>query len=1500
MRDGEKDKKELIEEVSRLRLQIDSLRKDMSLSNLEDNVFRIIADSVQAGIYIVQNGRTVFTNAHISSYSGYSEEELLKLSLISDTVHPEDQIRVRAAGIGMLKGRDPTPYEYRILCKDGSVRWLLEKVVSIMYQGKRAVLGNTIDITEKKRTEAELVQLTERLSMQVEERTAALLKANEALRESEVRYRSIYENMLVGIYHSTPEGRFIRVNPAMAAMCGYDSPQEMIDAISDISREYYADPVERERFSGLLKAHGRIDNIEYQVRRKDGSKIWVAVNARSVSDDQGGILYYEGTCRDITEQIRMQDHLRESEEVFRLLFEKSGDANLITDGVRYVDCNESALRIAGFSDKSQLLGLTPEDISPYRQPDGELSSEKAKKMINLAFAEGSNRFEWVRKRPDGTELYLDVMLTSIQVKGKRLLYTTWRDISERKKADDELRESRQRLAHIIDFLPDATFVIDKGGCVIAWNRAIEEMTGIGASKMLGRGNYEYALPFYGVRRPILIDLVFQTEEDIEKRYLFVQRSEDGSLLAEADVSTESRPCILWGIASPLYDSKGALTGAIESIRDITERKKVEQALRESERQLATIIDFLPDATMVIDREGKVIAWNRAMEDMTGVDSKDMIGKGNYEHGVPFYGVRRPTLIDLVLNPDEELEKQYTTFERRGEILFGESYTPALQGSRGAHLSATASILRNSKGEIIGAIECIRDNTERKKIGEDLRRSEKKYRDLVDNTPVGVYQASADGRILFANQAYADIFGYESANAMIGVNAVTLYKDWNDRRKFLESLQQYGRVLNYEIEVLSKSGETKFILTSCVLEENLVSGTIIDITRRKQAEKALHEGERRLSDIINFLPDATMVIDREGRVIAWNRAIEALTGFMAVDILGKGDYEYAIPFYGVKRPILIDLVFEPREGLENKYEGIKRQDDLIIGEAYIHNLQGRKAYLLGTAAPLYDTRGAIVGAIESIRDITERRRMEEALSQEHDRLVAILDRIPISAFVIDRDRTVVLWNRSSEIFMGKSKEDVMGRELDISHLFKGKAHPSLAELLLNMTDDEVMTKFGHRGILKNAQFSGRFESTGRIWPDGEERIVSIQAARIFDPAGKVAGAVQTVQDITERVHLETQFHQAQKMEAIGTLAGGIAHDFNNILAAIIGYTELSLDEHDPISRRRKLSEVLNASSRAKNLVKQILTFSRHTDYEKKPVDLRPIAKEALKLIRSTFPTTIEIRQKITNASCTINADITQMHQIIMNLCTNAAQAMGEKGGILTVDLSQADLRVEKLPGHSDFRPGFYIKLSVADTGPGIDPAVEERIFEPFFTTKATGEGTGLGLSVVYGIVKNHDGMIYVTSESGKGAIFDVYLPSIEKEDTEMEIAGEETISRGHEHILYADDDKILLDLARMILESLGYKVTAGTSSVEVLKMFIADPAQFDLVITDMTMPTMPGSELAREIMKIRSDIPIILCTGFSEYIDETRAKVLGIRAFIMKPFAKKDLGRIVRDVLDGRV
>jgi len=392
----------------------------------------------------------------------------------------------------------------------------------------------------------------------------------------------------------------------------------------------------------------------------------------------------------------------------------------------------------------------------------------------------------------------------------------------------------------------------------------------------------------------------------------------------------------------------------------------------------------------------------------------------------------------------------------------------------------------------------------------------------------------------------------------------------------------------------------------------------------------------------------------------------------------------------------------------------------------------------------------------------------------------------------------------------------------------------------------------------------------------------------------------LRDITPQKKLEAQFSQAQKMESIGTLAGGIAHDFNNILSAIMGYSELALGDAVKGTHIHKyLQQVMHASHRARDLVKQILAFSRPNVEENKPLKITPIVEEALKLLRASLPTTIEIRRDIETDLGTVLADPSQIHQALMNLCTNAGHAMRDKGGVLEVTLGNVELDSAFIASHPDADTGFYVKLTVRDTGHGMAPDVLERIFEPYFTTKEKGVGTGLGLSVVHGIVKNHGGIITAESESGKGTAFKVYLPFIREQVKKPEVDVEGVLLTGYERILFVDDEQFLVDIGKRSLEHLGYEVVPRTSSIEALELFRNQPDKFDLVITDMTMPNMTGDSLALELMKIRDDIPIILCTGYSERISEGRAKTLGIREFVMKPLVITDLANIIRKVLDRK-
>ena len=408
------------------------------------------------------------------------------------------------------------------------------------------------------------------------------------------------------------------------------------------------------------------------------------------------------------------------------------------------------------------------------------------------------------------------------------------------------------------------------------------------------------------------------------------------------------------------------------------------------------------------------------------------------------------------------------------------------------------------------------------------------------------------------------------------------------------------------------------------------------------------------------------------------------------------------------------------------------------------------------------------------------------------------------------------------------------------------------------------------------------------------------ANIERLADLYALAINRQRALQEREKLLADLRQAQKMEAIGTLAGGIAHDFNNILSAILGFTEMSLMEVKKDSKlHHNLSMVHKAGDRARDLVAQILTFSRHSQAERHPILVAPIIKEALKLLRASLPSSIEIRQNIHPCSGKVLADPVQIHQIIMNLCTNAFHAMGGTGGVLEIILIEEEIDRKSAEQIRDLQPGPYLRLSVSDTGSGIKPQIVDRIFDPFFTTKEKGQGTGMGLSMVHGIMKEYNGAIKVQSEVGKGSVFHLYFPLIRGIDDLKDNVETPLLVKGKGRILFVDDEKDLVEMGRNLLELLGYDVESCSDSIEALKIFKKDPDGFDLVVTDQTMPMMSGVELAGEIMKIRPQIPVFLCTGYSSFVSQQEAKQLGIREFFLKPISAEELSQAIRRHLTGR-
>jgi PAS domain S-box-containing protein len=534
--------------------------------------------------------------------------------------------------------------------------------------------------------------------------------------------------------------------------------------------------------------------------------------------------------------------------------------------------------------------------------------------------------------------------------------------------------------------------------------------------------------------------------------------------------------------------------------------------------------------------------------------------------------------------------------------------------------------------------------------------------------------------------------------------------------------------------------------------------------------------------------------------------------------------------------------------------------------------------------IYDDGGRLAMLAGAAADITEHKLFQKSLIDSHARFITVLDSMDADIYVADFDTHEILFaNRHIRESFGP---DLIGKKCWAA--FRKETGPCLGCNNPRLVDTDGKPSGG-------AAWEGKHPVTGKCylnydraikWVDG--RLVRLQVATDITRL-KVLEA--------ESRSIQARLQQAQKMEAIGTLAGGIAHDFNNILTAVLGYTEIALmglEASSPVSRN--LQQVLLAGNRARDLVRQILTFSRQTELEFKPVQVSLIVEEALKLMRASLPSTIAIQQRLKSRSA-VWADPTQIHQVIINLCTNAAHAMRERGGELSVSLEDVDPDNVFFSEHPELAPGSYQELTVRDSGVGMEPDVMARIFDPFFTTKQRGEGTGMGMSVVLGIVKSHKGAITVESAAGNGTAFHCFFPIAQRVAMEAALDHTAELPRGHERILLVDDEEAIVDLGQRMLEHLGYRVTTRSTGASAFKLFLQDPWRFDLVITDMTMPKMTGEALATKLLLIRRDIPIILCTGYSATISKERARSIGIGEFVMKPVVIGKLARTVRRVLD---
>ena len=628
----------------------------------------------------------------------------------------------------------------------------------------------------------------------------------------------------------------------------------------------------------------------------------------------------------------------------------------------------------------------------------------------------------------------------------------------------------------------------------------------------------------------------------------------------------------------------------------------------------------------------------------------------------------------------------------------------------------------------------------------------------------------------------------------------------------------------------------------------------------------------LLDIVEFLPDATFVLDASKRVIAWNRAIEEMTGTQKEDILDRSDYAWAVPWYGERRPILVDLLWPENAAWADRYDFVHRQGDTLYAEVFVPRLHGGSgAYIWVTASPLCDAAGNLVGAIESVRDITDRKRAEQALRESEERYRALYADIPSMYFTVDAAGTVLSVNTFGASQLGYTVDELVGGSVL-------RVFPPDQQADATAHVDECLAHPGEVFIWE----------LRKVRKDGSLLDVRETARAVPDRQGGLIVLI-VCEDVTERRMLEEQLRQSQKMEAIGRLAGGVAHDFNNLLTAIRGFAELHLADH-PLgdAGRADVLEIERAAERATQLTAGLLAFARRAEGHPTPLDLAAIVRDAMALLRRLVGEDIIIRLDADPEVPLLLADPVQIEQVLLNLAANARDAM-PSGGTLDIAVKGALISDGFVTTQPGAKRAPHVLLEVSDTGTGMDETTQAHLFEPFFTTKPPGAGTGLGLASVYGIVKMAGGYIDVESRPGGGSVFRIYLPALERAGPEIPVspAAGHAHGGGTETILLVEDETAVRLFAQRALQEHGYRVLAFADPGLALEAAIRDPSTFDALVTDVVMPAISGPALAERIASVRPGLPVLFMSGY-----EAGTLPAGAPAPLAKPFSALDLADAV--------
>ncbi len=1308
------------------------------------------------------------------------------------------------------------------------------------------------------------------------------------------QYRILFDTMSQGVIFRDGSGRIISANPAAERILG----KTLQDLLGKTSAEVHKDALREDgsRLSaGAFPADVALQTgkplagfVMATLNPQDNDYRWIRVNAMPIfrPDEHRPSLVYilfdditgqrriaqqlqrahdhlelevqertrelVGTNEELSAQIavrkKAEAELRESEEKFWRLAESAADLiyfyRLVPER-KFEYVSPSATTITGY---------TPEEH--YANPELGFQLVHADDRDKLADIAGGTMdsgqplvLRWVRK--DGKVIWTEQRNIPIMDETGRVvaLQGVVRDITERIKIEERLRESEKFLQTIIDTEPECVKMLAKDGTLLMMNRAgLDMIQAESFDQVRGKSVYGMVVPDYRRQFAELTESVFAGRSVI---------------LAFEAIGLKGRPIWLETHAVPLRDEKNAIIAALGITRDITERKKAEASLKRSEALYHDLVETSQDLIWQCDAQGRYVYLNPAWEEVFGYKVDEMLGKRFADFQTPAQAKRDA--------------REFFARLLKGNQVKGHETVHIGKDGREIHLLFNAKFVRDGSGTITGTGGTAYDITERKRTGDAVREREYWIRESQRVARLGSYVLDIPTGRWTSSELLDNIFGIEKAyeRSVSGWSDLVHPEDRERMLRYFAGIVAERKRFEADYRIIRKNGgEVRWVsgLGELILDEKGVPvkmlGTIQDVTDRKLTEHSLLASEQRYKQLLESVTNYLYTVTVEN-----GRAVSTVHGPGCIAVTGYASGEFAAD------PVLWYRMVHDQD----RQLVMKQAEDLLAGrrpgpiEHRVRHKNGHFVWVRSIVVPRTDEQGRLTAYDGLITDITAQKRAEEFSRN-------ILETVDEGFLVIDRDYSVVSVNKAYSRQTGMEPQDIVGRKCyEISHKISRPCYEQ-----------------GEECAVRRAFETESPHTVSHDHPDaaGGSLSVETKAFPLRDEAGQVVAAIEIINNITDKKKIEDQLRHSQKMEAVGLLAGGISHDFNNILTAIIGYGNLlkmKIRVDDPL--HPYVEQILASSARAASLTQSLLAFSRKQVINPRPMDLNDTIRRFVKLLHRVIGEDVELCTELAPGDMTVLADSSQVEQVLMNLATNARDAMPQ-GGTLTVGTETAVIGDEFRKRHGFGTPGRYACVSVRDTGTGMDKKTRDRIFEPFYTTKELGRGTGLGLAIVYGIMKQNSGYVVVESEPGNGTCFLLYFPLITTTEERALAAEPASAEKGHETILVAEDDVTIRALTRTILGEFGYRVIEAVDGEDAVKKFRENCDDIQLVILDVVMPKKNGKDARDVITALNPAVKSLYISGYNADVLRQKGIDASTANFILKPVSPMDLLRAVRRILDS--